>query len=54
MVAAFKPEFRVIRSDATSLVLSRSVNGDSYRVEFQLTSSSPVTQVHVSLSAIAD
>ena len=54
MLEAFRSDFRVVRSDASSLLLSRSTRGDSYHVEFQLMSSSPITDVHVVFSAIAD
>lgn len=54
MVEAFRSDFSVVRSDAASLTMARSAHGDSYRVEFQPTASSPITQVHVVFLAIAD
>ena len=54
MVDAFKADFRVVRSDATVLLLSRSAHGDTYRLEFQLISGPRIIEVHVVFSAIAD
>lgn len=54
MAAAFKRDFDVIQSDSSSLVLSRHVNGDVYRLEFHAAVAVAGTEAHVTFSASAD
>jgi hypothetical protein len=54
VIETFKPEFEVVRNDATSLVLARLAHGDAYHIELRVVSSSPVVTSHVVFSATAD
>jgi hypothetical protein len=54
VIDTLKPGFSVVVNDATSLTLSQQLSGDVYRLEFRVTASTPITVIHVVLSAMAD
>jgi hypothetical protein len=49
----FRQDFKVVRSDTSALVLSRTDNGNVYRLEFHVTREADGTDLHVIYSASA-